>query len=395
LTNHLEVDDAANWVISAAYPEQATIQLARHLSAAGLLNALFLPSRRVNRLAATFLARRHPAISRRLKQGAIDVPELSEVAPVAEPLRQLSMQLAQRGLVREPMRYVKLMLDNAVSTRVGESRVVVGLPGSSLRTFPDVRVFQEVDAHPAVLNDLLLQHFGKTATREMIEPRMVHRISEEIAMSDLVLSPSRVNASQLQGQGVDASRIAVIPYATDGKLFRADVARDRRPGRVRISYVGQVSYRKGITYLLAAIQGLDVELTIVGPAIAPELLERLPGNVIYRRQVAHSEVVEILRESDAFVYPSIEDSFALAVAEAQSQGLPIISTAMVGATEQVPAEQLTLVEPGEVTGLRAAIARVEPREAALPGAVRSTRGWARYAEEVIAHAEAARRRGAS
>jgi glycosyltransferase involved in cell wall biosynthesis len=71
-----------------------------------------------------------------------------------------------------------------------------------------------------------------------------------------------------------------------------------------------------------------------------------------------TDVRACLQSFDLFVSPSREESFGLAILEAMSIGLPMISTAAEGPAEFLREQPVTLVEIGSVDALAGAIAQI-------------------------------------
>jgi glycosyltransferase involved in cell wall biosynthesis len=119
----------------------------------------------------------------------------------------------------------------------------------------------------------------------------------------------------------------------------------RKPtvGGSKLLFVGYVTPRKGLDTLLRALEilikdeGMDrLVLRVVGDnarerALYQELRDYsdkagLGNNVIFRGRVEESELKDLYRTSDLFVFPSLWEGFGMALAEAMSYGLPIVTT---------------------------------------------------------------------
>src|SRR5262249_8217957 len=118
-----------------------------------------------------------------------------------------------------------------------------------------------------------------------------------------------------------------------------DVARFRpggpRPrGQFRILFVGTLSQRKGIRYLLEAARRLrlpDAELVLAGRMVGSETAFA-PYRDVFRHvtHVPYHEVHALYQDADVFVYPSLHEGSAFAVFEALASGLPVICTPNTG-----------------------------------------------------------------
>ena len=103
--------------------------------------------------------------------------------------------------------------------------------------------------------------------------------------------------------------------------------------KLKLLYVGAISKRKNINTTIKAIQvlrgrGYDIEYTVVGKIVDKHLFDGFKDLefINYVEPVSKEELIEIYRDNDIFVMPSITETFGLVYAEAMSQGLPIIYT---------------------------------------------------------------------
>jgi alpha-maltose-1-phosphate synthase len=156
--------------------------------------------------------------------------------------------------------------------------------------------------------------------------------SAEALLADVILIGSQYARDTMVAHGVDASRIAIVPYGADIERFRP--APHRHAKRFRVLFVGQLSQRKGIKYLLEAVRALaipELELVLVGGVVGSG-----SGLVPYRDHfkhipnVPHVDVQKYFQNADLFVYPSLHEGSAIAIYEALASGLPVITTANSG-----------------------------------------------------------------
>lgn len=137
-----------------------------------------------------------------------------------------------------------------------------------------------------------------------------------------------------------------IPFGIDSFWIENRKERSyRQSGEViKLLYVGKINKNKNLTLTLDACKqlinsGLDIQYTVVGDAsdsegslILNELLSR--KFVHHIPSVDFSKLIEIYRQNDIFVMPSIAESFGLVYAEALTQGMPIIYTRGQGFDKQ-------------------------------------------------------------
>lgn len=354
-------------VISAPYPEGAVVALAKWASDHGNLSQIIMPSRAVARgLSRTMRLVGRPRVAERLHRGPADLLELTEIMPEFE-LRRLASKLpyAQR-ISPLDVENLKWRFDNRVSKRrLPAAEAVICMPAAALRTFESVehrlRVYHEVDGHPRARNEILLSHYSADrARREIHRGEDLDRLEREIELADVILTPSAVVSNQMTAHGVPEGKIVQTSYGVDFRRFYP-VASDRpRANVIRLIYVGQISLRKGLSFLYEAVKGLDVELRLFGPVVEPSLLKDLPSNVAYCGIAPHARLAAELSQADVFVFPTLEDACPLVILEATGCGLPVISTAAAGSTESLDEQDCTLVPPGSSSALRAAIRNIEP-----------------------------------
>lgn len=148
-----------------------------------------------------------------------------------------------------------------------------------------------------------------------------------------------------------------------------------------ILVLGRIAVRKGIEDVVAVAEELlsrDVEVRIRivgGPSLASDytkLLEHLPSeNAEYAGPVDASEVPGELARSDVLLAPSKYEPFALTVAEALAEGVPVVATSEVGAIENVDRSVAAEVPPGDVPAMATAIAAMLDRVRREPEELRS------------------------
>lgn len=385
------------WTVATPYREGAVLQLARHLDLAGKLEELIVPSGVakdvIARATVKYHANRTAVAGRALRE--------VKVAPWLEAIRIAARLGIGPGGRTDPMKGVRGAFDAVAAARVGHAEVLVGLPGASLRLFGArpgaVRVLHQVDAHPQARNAILREIYGTAARREMLGAPLVDRIERELESAEAVLVPSRLVEQQMTSAGVHRGKLIRAPYGVDLERFHDRSAQERQPGILRLLFVGQISYRKGIPFLLEAVRGLRVQLDLVGPAVARDLVKNLPSNVTFRPTVRHELLRDLFASADAFVIPSVEDAFALVVTEALASGVPVITTSATGAAELMLPGDGFIVPSGDTGSLRSAIQSIEPlgleerrqRAACVRHRVATAQmnDWAHFAQEVVSGVE--------
>jgi glycosyltransferase involved in cell wall biosynthesis len=140
---------------------------------------------------------------------------------------------------------------------------------------------------------------------------------------------------------------------------------------VRLASVGSVVPDKGYDLLIAAlatIADLPWRLTIAGdrtrnPAAAAQLdadiaAYGLEDRIMLLGAVPPERVVELYLASDVFVLASRFEGYGMALAEAVTHGLPVVSTTAGAIPDTVPEGTGLLVPPNDVVALAQALRRL-------------------------------------
>ncbi|ELT92127.1 hypothetical protein CAPTEDRAFT_228243 [Capitella teleta] len=167
---------------------------------------------------------------------------------------------------------------------------------------------------------------------------------------------------------INPHKVSVIPNAIDGTIFTPDPSK-RHPCRLRVIVMCRLVYRKGADLLAAIIpqicsQHPDVDFIIGGDGpkriVIEEMREShsLQDRVKLLGTVPHHQVRDVLVQGDFFLNTSLTEAFCIAIVEAVSCGLQVISTKVGGVPEVLPIDFIQLAPPSSkalVAALNAAI----------------------------------------
>ncbi|WP_414542640.1 glycosyltransferase family 4 protein [Nostoc sp. CCY0012] len=160
-------------------------------------------------------------------------------------------------------------------------------------------------------------------------PQIAETKGLEFSMADILLMLSEFQKRTFLAAGFPEERMISIPYWIDTDFFQpVPIPTLSKSKPLRVLFVGSIGFRKGIPYLLQAIDlcKTDVELTLLG-SITPEIkpfLAKYEGSYTYASPTTKVGVRQHYWQADVLVLPSLVDTFGWVAMEAMACGLPII-----------------------------------------------------------------------
>jgi glycosyltransferase involved in cell wall biosynthesis len=196
--------------------------------------------------------------------------------------------------------------------------------------------------------------------------RLAYRTAVRRARAVVVLWPGAVDPMATRF-GVDRSRIHVIPQAAPASRFPLVTAEARAAARANLGldsgarialFLGSLSAEKQVHVAIDAVEGMTgVDLVVVGDGPEAAALHTRRGPRVHFLGALEDPRVP-LAAADVLVLPSRTEGVPGVLVEAGLSGLPSVASA-VGGVPSVVEDGITgvLVAPGDVTALRAGIAR--------------------------------------
>lgn len=171
-----------------------------------------------------------------------------------------------------------------------------------------------------------------------------------------IICPSRT-LQDLVLQASSKARVTIIPNGIDTKKFTPS---DKNKKKILI--VTRMLERKGVRYVLEALQGFgrEAEVNIVGdgPDLKEfkRLAERLGVTVNFRGWLENEspELRALYETSSIFILASESENFPIVLLEAMAAGLAIITTRGTGC-EEVVGDAGYLVPPRDSSAIRTAL----------------------------------------
>lgn len=195
-----------------------------------------------------------------------------------------------------------------------------------------------------------------------VSPRTASLLEKYFHRSDALVVPNGVDATQF-------SPSARLARRTEARSCRKFLDHD-----FVLLLIGNDWRVKGVPTILeamAALPDLKLQLIVVGADDATPFVAAADRLGVLSRCIwekPRADVLDLYAAADAYVSPSLEDSFGLPVAEAMACGLPAIASIFAGVAAQIQheADGFVLRDPYDAQ----ALARILQRLHADPGLIR-------------------------
>ena len=226
-----------------------------------------------------------------------------------------------------------------------------GVAEETLRAFSPCRGLQLLmrgSAHIRVQADILQQEEQRTGVAlNGPSPWMVAREEREYQLADRIVTLSQFAYRSFIDCGIPSQKLRLSPLGVDVAAFRPlpEVIEARcqhllAGEPLRVLYVGALSLQKGmwdLRTLLACSVSRRFCVRLLGPQtpeVRPIVADLLAG-AEWIPQQPQASLPHWYAWGDIFLFPSLQDGFAVVLSQAQASGLPIIATTNCGGPEVV------------------------------------------------------------
>ncbi len=191
-------------------------------------------------------------------------------------------------------------------------------------------------SHITFQNEILREEYARfDIPYRGTDARIVERELAEYEFCDLISVPSGFSLRSFVEKGVPREKLRLNPYGVDLSMFHPMPKRD---AVFRVLFVGSISIRKGIAYLLEAVKRAAIgalDLVLIGDVDkdAARVLAKCDMPLRHLGVLPRAELAEHYSQASVLVLPSIEDGFGLVMAQAMACGVPVIATTNTGAED--------------------------------------------------------------
>ena len=181
------------------------------------------------------------------------------------------------------------------------------------------------------LNDFfrMMIHLRGRGVKNMLEASRVFFLSDTYRRQVFEQYVSEKFHAEIQ------AKTEIIPNGIDDFWFDNSPSEEKivNSQNMKLIYAGEINKNKNITGTQKAMEilrkkGINATLTVVGNIVEQEEYDKVIADkyTTYIPARPKDKLIDIYRDNDIFVMPSIYESFGLVYAEAMSQRLPVIYT---------------------------------------------------------------------
>ena len=190
--------------------------------------------------------------------------------------------------------------------------------------------FKKINQHYILMNE-----YKKRGMDYEYPVKNVGRELAEIQLADKIIVPVSYIYNGFVDIGVPTSKLHLLPYGYDHKLFysaQKTIFANRRCG---ILYAGTISIRKGWFYLKDIIKMLikenNYDISIAGSPtqeVQSDFKAFLKNNgcVKYYGRVSQKKLGEIMRDKDILIFPSVLEGYGLTILQAMACGMQVVTS---------------------------------------------------------------------
>lgn len=161
------------------------------------------------------------------------------------------------------------------------------------------------------------------------------RENRERELADLILVPTEFCRTSLKFQPYILEKARIVPYPVNLDDLKPSTRRYCPNDPLKVLFLGNLTLRKGIHYLLEAAAEIGpkgVRVRAVGSIqVAPKKLRKYESVAEFPGRVPRSWVAKELESTDVLCLPSLAEAQGLVTSEALAAGVPVILTPNAGA----------------------------------------------------------------
>jgi glycosyltransferase involved in cell wall biosynthesis len=258
-------------------------------------------------------------------------------------------------------------LDSGVSKKLKNNSAVYAYEDGAFESFKRARSMEIIclydlptgywRAHTKFLEKERIERpeWAMTLTSFKDSDFKLKRKDKELSMADAIFVASNFTKKTLELFPGQLAPIHIVPYGFP-EVYKNRKFEDIANRKLKLLFVGGLSQLKGIANLFEAVNYLGdrIALTIVGRKVVQGCipLEKELKKHTWIPSLPHDQILSLMRTQDVFVFPSLFEGYGLVIAEAMSQGTPVITTTRTCGVDFIEnGENGWIIEPGDTQEL--------------------------------------------
>jgi len=272
--------------------------------------------------------------------------QVSSLFPIGAATRMLERLPSNQTLKDKALHGLIEFYDRLAARLIPrETEIFTGWSSSTLhslkraKSLGSIAVVDEGSTHALFQKEIMMQeydHYGYKPT--LASSGIVERELAEYQEADYILVPSQFVLKTFLDNKIPADKLKVVPYGVDLREFKPIPKED---DVFRVVFVGALTLRKGVHYLLQAFRELNLpnaELWLIG-SVSAEILPFLKkfGNEKIRLKgtFTQRELFRYYSQGSIFCLPSIEEGMAMVLLQAMACGLPVVASTNTGGADLI------------------------------------------------------------
>ena len=216
-----------------------------------------------------------------------------------------------------------------------------------------IYICERSSSHIKYQRDILMDEYNSFKLKNILNLEFSNwKVDNEIyeyENADFILTPSKFVSDSFKDKG--HKNIIEVRFGVNTDEFKV-LNKKNSKDTFDILFVGQLSLRKGLHYLLDAFEKFKhpkKRLHIAGPKILDYkfFLDKIKSNdkIIFHGRTVKNDLIKLYNLADVFVLPTLEEGYSYVISEALACGCPVIVTVNSGAEEYVNEKKCGMVIP--------------------------------------------------
>lgn len=204
-----------------------------------------------------------------------------------------------------------------------------------------ITIVERGSSHIQYQNEILKEEYAKYNIDFSINKNVIEKELKEYQEADYISVPSAFVKNSFLEMGIDEKKLILNPYGVSLSNFGGDFKCDNFNGKLKLLYLGNLSFRKGIPYLFQALKslketGCEIEVHFIG-SIFPDFelycSENKMIDWVFHGHIPHHLLKSKLHDFDLAIHPSLEEGLSMVLAQLLASGIPVIATTNTGGME--------------------------------------------------------------